>query len=120
MAEQPVHFDLKTIAILRETLDDAWDCLWPDERARTSRTILAESILKLAATGERDTERLLHAALMAVNDEPKTDAAQLPANLAARRRPGARSARTALEQQRIAEIGPTMGPPNLLKIKSII
>ena len=63
MAEQPVHFDLKTIAILRETLDDAWDCLWPDERARTSRTILAESILKLAATGERDTERLLHAAL---------------------------------------------------------
>jgi hypothetical protein len=57
---------------------------------------------------------------MAVNDAPKTDAAQLPANLAARRRPGARSARTALEQQRIAEIGPTMGPANLLKIKSII
>jgi hypothetical protein len=57
---------------------------------------------------------------MAVNDAPKTDAAQLPANLAARRRPGARSARTALEQQRIAEIGPTMGPPNLLNIKSII
>jgi hypothetical protein len=29
MAEQPVHFDLKTIAILRETLDDAWELTPP-------------------------------------------------------------------------------------------
>jgi hypothetical protein len=61
--KSPVHYDLETVAILRETLDDAWACLRPQQRATMSRTILAERILKSAAQGERDPERLLLAAL---------------------------------------------------------
>jgi hypothetical protein len=71
----PAYFDLKTVALLRETLDHAWGRLRPNQKAKTSRTILATSILKLAATGERDPDRLLDAALMAVDDPLKTDAA---------------------------------------------
>jgi len=65
MKPTPVYFDLQTVGLLRETLDDAWNSLHPEQRAATSRTILAASILKLAATGERDPDRLLDAALMA-------------------------------------------------------
>lgn len=63
---EPVYFDLTTVALLRETLDDAWACLPPQQRATTSKTLLAERILKAAADGERDPERLVDAALMAV------------------------------------------------------
>ena len=66
MESEPVYFDLKTVSLLREVLDDAWACLPPEQRATTSRTILAERILKAAAKGERDPERLLDAALTAV------------------------------------------------------
>jgi hypothetical protein len=61
---EPVYFDLKTVALLRETLDDAWACLPPERQARISRTLLAEGILKSAAKGERDPERLREAALL--------------------------------------------------------
>jgi hypothetical protein len=61
---EPPYFDFDTIALLRETLDDAWASLRPDQRARTSRTILAERILKYATQGERDPTRLLEAALL--------------------------------------------------------
>jgi len=64
--KQPVYFDLATVALLRETLDDAWACLRPEQRATTSKTLLAEGILKSAAKGERNPERLLDAALTAV------------------------------------------------------
>jgi hypothetical protein len=64
--KEPVYFDLDTVALLRDTLDDAWACLPPEQRATTSRTLLAERILKSAAEGERDPERLLDAALDAV------------------------------------------------------
>ena len=64
--KQPVYFDLDTVLLLRETLDDAWACLPPQQRAATSKTLLAERILKAAAAGERDPERLIDAALMAV------------------------------------------------------
>ena len=60
---EPAYFDLDTIALLRETLDDAWASLRPEQRAGMSRTILAERILKCAAQGERDPARLLEAAL---------------------------------------------------------
>ena len=59
----PLHFDLETVAILRETLDIAWARLRPVQRAITSRSLIAERILKTAAQGERDPERLLAAAL---------------------------------------------------------
>jgi hypothetical protein len=64
--KDPVYFDIDTVLLLRETLDDAWASLPPQQRATTSKTLLAERILKSAADGERDPERLIDAALMAV------------------------------------------------------
>ena len=61
---QPVYFDLETVALLRETLDDAWDRLRPQERAVTLKSSLAVRMLETAARGERDRDRLLNAALM--------------------------------------------------------
>jgi hypothetical protein len=60
---KPAYFDLETVALLRETLDDAWACLRPEQRATMLKTTLAERILKTAAQGERDRKRLLDAAL---------------------------------------------------------
>lgn len=63
---QPVNFDRATVTLLRETLDDAWACLPSHQRATTSKTLLAERILKAAAEGERNPDRLIDAALMVV------------------------------------------------------
>ncbi|MEJ2375482.1 MAG: hypothetical protein P8Y71_08655 [Pseudolabrys sp.] len=62
----PVHFDIDTVLLLRETLEDAWACLPPQQRATTSKTLLPERILKSTADSERDPERLIDAALIAV------------------------------------------------------
>jgi hypothetical protein len=64
MSDKPAYFDLETIALLRETLEDAWASLRPEQRAATVKTTLAERILKSAAQGERDPDRLRDAALM--------------------------------------------------------
>ena len=64
MAKQPVTFDPETVSLLRQTLDDVWERLTPVQRAMTSRTLLAERILKSAAKGERSPERLRNEALM--------------------------------------------------------
>jgi hypothetical protein len=61
--KEPVYFDLETITLLREILDDAWDCLRPQQQATMLKSALAERILKSAAQGERDRERLRDAAL---------------------------------------------------------
>jgi hypothetical protein len=63
---KPAYFDLDTVALLRNALDEAWANLRPHQRETTSRTILAERILKEAAKGERDPGRLIDAALAAV------------------------------------------------------
>ena len=60
---EPVYFDLQTVAFLREILDDAWACLPAEHQAKMAKSTLAERILKSAARGERDRERLLDAAL---------------------------------------------------------
>ena len=60
----PMSFDPETVALLRETLDDAWASLRPEQQATMQKTMLAERILKSAAQGERDRERLRDAALM--------------------------------------------------------
>jgi hypothetical protein len=62
--KEPAYFDLETVALLRETLDDAWASLRSEQRATMLKTTLAERILKSAARGERDRERLLDAALI--------------------------------------------------------
>jgi hypothetical protein len=61
--KQPAKYDLETVALLREALEDAWASLRPDQRARASRTLLVEGILKSTAEGERDPECLCDAAL---------------------------------------------------------
>src|SRR6516225_8673567 len=53
-----MYFDPDTIAILRTTLDSAWAGLPPTRRALTSQSLLAERILRAAARGERDPDRL--------------------------------------------------------------
>jgi hypothetical protein len=63
-AAEPTYFDLETVALLREILEDAWASLRPRQRATMSRSLLAERILKCAAEGERDPEVLFDAALM--------------------------------------------------------
>jgi hypothetical protein len=65
-ARETAYFDLKTVALLRETVEDAWVCLRPEQRETISRSLLAERILKAAAQGERDPQRLLGAALMGI------------------------------------------------------
>jgi len=72
---QPAYFEPETVLLMREALDDAWACLRPQERATTSRTILAEGILALAAQGERNRDRLIDAALMAVGNRREAHAA---------------------------------------------
>jgi len=59
-------FDPDTIALLRATLDRAWASLTPSQRAVTSPAILAERILKAAARGERDPDRLRAWAIMPI------------------------------------------------------
>ena len=54
----PMYFDRDTIALLRTTLDRAWASLPVGQQAATSRSILAERILKAA-----DPERLRALAL---------------------------------------------------------
>jgi hypothetical protein len=61
---QRTSFDPETLLLLRQTLDDAWESLTPVQRVMTSRTLLAERILKSAAKGERNPERLRNEALM--------------------------------------------------------
>ena len=61
--KEPVCFDPETVSALREILDEAWSRL-PHERQTTMlKTTLAERILKTAAKGERNRERLLDVAL---------------------------------------------------------
>jgi hypothetical protein len=62
-SKQPVCYDPETISLLRRAVDDAWYSLRPMQRALTSRALLAERILNLAATGERNPRRLRDAAL---------------------------------------------------------
>jgi hypothetical protein len=61
--KEPAYFDLKTVALLRETVEDAWISIRPEQRVSVSRSLLAERVLKAAAQGERDRGRLLDAAL---------------------------------------------------------
>ena len=64
VGEAPMSFDPETVALLKETLEDAWAALRPEQQATMQKTALAERILKSAADGERDRKRLLDAALM--------------------------------------------------------
>jgi hypothetical protein len=64
VGEAPMSFDPETVALLKETLEDAWAALRPEQQATMQKTALAERILKSAADGERDRKRLRDAALI--------------------------------------------------------
>jgi hypothetical protein len=53
-----MYFDPDTVALLRTALDRAWASLSLSQQAVMSRSILAERILRAAAQGERDLDRL--------------------------------------------------------------
>jgi hypothetical protein len=53
-----MYFDPDTVALLRTTLDHVWAGLPPTRRALTSQSVLAERILRAAAQGERNPDRL--------------------------------------------------------------
>ena len=59
-----LYLDPETVALLRETLDDAWACLPSEQQATMQKSTLAVRILKSAAQGERDRNRLRDAALI--------------------------------------------------------
>jgi hypothetical protein len=44
--------------LMRSVLDAAWNSLSPAQQARTSKSHVAERMLRLAARGERDPARL--------------------------------------------------------------
>lgn len=47
-----------TLKLLQSVLDEAWNSLRPEERARTSKTEVAVRVLEAASAGERDPARL--------------------------------------------------------------
>jgi hypothetical protein len=57
-------FGPDTIRLLDTVLDQAWNSLPPSRQARTSRIVMAERLLALAAGGERDPRRLRAAAVI--------------------------------------------------------
>jgi hypothetical protein len=59
----PMYFDPDTISLLRTTLDRAWASLSASQQLMTSLSLLAERILRAAARGERDPDRLRALAL---------------------------------------------------------
>jgi hypothetical protein len=63
---ESVSFDPETIELLRIALEAVWQSLPPDQQARTSKTLLAQRILRSAARGERDPIRLRACALIGV------------------------------------------------------
>ena len=69
MSDKPAYFDLETIVLLRETLEDAWPLFGRSSEPRRSRPRWPSASSKSAAQGERDRDRLLDAALMEFSAE---------------------------------------------------
>ena len=63
MTKAAAHFDAQTVVLMKVALDEAWNRLPPKLQATMLKTTLAERILKSAAEGERNRERLREAAL---------------------------------------------------------
>jgi hypothetical protein len=72
-------YDAETIHLLRTVLEEAWDALQPHHKDQTSKSHLAECVLRQAAKGERHPGRLLSWAI--------ADAGQEIAAASSRQRP---------------------------------
>jgi hypothetical protein len=53
------RFDLETLKLLREVLDEAWERLSPKQRARIQKSDIALRILRHALGGERDPAKVV-------------------------------------------------------------
>jgi hypothetical protein len=51
-------YDSETVTLLRDILEDTWERLTFEQRARTQKSEVALRILRLARQGERDPMRL--------------------------------------------------------------
>jgi len=58
--------DPEALKLLQTVLDEAWASLSPEEKAKTSKTLVASHLLAVAAAGERDPARLRVEAVTAV------------------------------------------------------
>jgi hypothetical protein len=58
--------DPEALKLLQSVLDEAWASLSPEEKAKTSKTLVASRLLAAAAAGERDPARLRIEAVTAV------------------------------------------------------
>jgi hypothetical protein len=61
-------FSPETLKLLQSALDDAWKSLTPQERARTTKSLVASHILEVAAAGELDPIRLRAAAKLGTQE----------------------------------------------------
>ena len=59
-------FGPETLKLLQSVLEETWNALTPEEKARTSKIQIASRILEVAAQGERDPVRLRNEAVNAV------------------------------------------------------
>ena len=48
----------ETLRLLQSVLKETWDTLRPDERARTSKAVVAQRIIMAILAGEHDEARL--------------------------------------------------------------
>ena len=64
-ASRPEIFEL-----LESIFDETWASLRPDEKARTSKAMVAQRILRAVASGERDPTRLRIEAVTGVVTSP--------------------------------------------------
>jgi hypothetical protein len=58
----------ETLKLLQSVLDDAWESLTAEERARTTKSLVASRILEVAAAGELDPVRLRAAAKLGTQE----------------------------------------------------
>jgi len=58
----------ETLKLLRSVLDDVWGSLTAEERAQTTKSLVASRILEVAATGELDPVRLRAAAKLGTQE----------------------------------------------------
>ena len=54
------------IDAMRSAVDEAWSLMRPEERAKSSKSLLAIRVLEAAAGGERDPDKLRAQALLHV------------------------------------------------------
>jgi len=58
----------ETLKLLRSVLDDVWGTLTAEERAQTTKSLVASRILEVAAAGELDPVRLRAAAKLGTQE----------------------------------------------------